>query len=302
MDYTKSKLYKLTSIEELQNLLECNLNNYRYPNYIFKNYYRSIIINDGKRLLETPKEKLKEIQRKINKLLIPIQIPNYIHNTKGKSNITNALVHKDTLSIIAKLDIIKFFPSTSRDKVYKFWKNKMKMSGCVANIMTNLTTITIPPNYSSIIDFLTKHGVNTYSHLPTGSPTSPLLSFLVNSDMFEEIYEVVKKHDGKISIFADDITVSGATKINQVYSKIRSILFSNGYRVSNIKSHIYIYNNNINITGIQLCNRGDIRVPNYINKKLKDLKKTKLTTKQRDMKINGIKNYQKQVNKYIKEK
>lgn len=300
MDYTKSKLYNLICIEALQDLLECNLDNYRHPNTIFRNNYRCFI-NERKRLLEIPNGQLKEIQRKINKLLSTIQIPNYIHNSKGKSNITNALVHKDTLSKIAKLDIIKFFPSTSRDKVYKFWKNKMNMSGCVANIITNLTTITIP-NESSIINFLTKNEINTYSHLPTGSPTSPLLSFLVNSDMFEEIYEVVKKYDGKISIFADDITVSGATKIHNVYYKIRSILFSNGYRVSNIKSHIHIYNKKIIITGVQICNNNDIRVPNYINKKLKDLKKTKIATKQNDMIIKGIKNYQKQVNKYTKEK
>ena len=294
MDYRASELFGISSIEELQILLDANLNEYKSEKNIFWNHYFCKVIK-GKRLIEAPGDNLKKLQRRIHCYLKVIDTPSYIHSCKGKSSITNASTHRNNITKIIKLDISKFFPSTSRDKVYKFWKNDMKMSGEVANIMTNITTISIPPR-SKICNFLSEHGIETLNHLPTGCPTSSLLSFLVNAKMYEEIYQVVKDHDGIISIYADDITISGINMASEVYYKIRFILFSYGYRASNSKSHIETNKEKTNITGVIIRDGGKLLVPNKTNKKIKDVKTSTEGKEKQSSIIKGVKQYQKQIN------
>ena len=247
-------------------------------------------------LVEEPDKELKKIQRRIIYLLKEITIPHYLHSCKGRSCITNAEAHKDTPHKIIKLDISKFYPSTSRDKVYKFWKNDMKMSGEVANLMTNITTITIFKN-NKISKFLSDNKIETFSHLPTGSPTSPLLSFLANRIMFDDIFHEVAKYGGTLSIYADDITVSGVVDTKTLYFTIRNILFSNGYRASNKKSCIKTNNNVVEITGIVLGREGNLMAPNRINKKIKDIQLSSDNKDKKESVIKGIKQFQRQINR-----
>lgn len=295
MDFKTSSLYGISSLEELQIILDSNLDEYKSVNEIFWNRYRCRIINNGKRLIETPDDNLKKLQKRIYNLLNTLDIPQYIHSCKGRSNISNASVHRTHISTIIKLDIFKFFPSTSRDKVYKFWKNDMNMPGDVANIMTNITTITVSQK-SKAYKFLTEHDIRTCSHLPTGSPTSSILSFLVNEKMYREIYEVVEQYGGNLSIYADDITISGIKEASIVNNQIRSILFSYGYRASNSKSHIETNKDKTNITGVIIRKDGKLLVPNKTNKKIKDVKTSEESIERKESIIKGIKLYQKQVN------
>ena len=237
MDFKVSKLFGISDLNKLKDLLKCDLEEYKSTKHIYWNHYQCRIINNGKRLVEEPDEELKKIQKRINSLLKEIIIPPYMHSCKGKSCITNAEAHKANHHKITKLDFYKYYPSTSRDKIYRFWKYDMKMSGEVANLMTNITTITIFPN-SNVFNYLSDKGIKTYSHLPTGSPSSPLLSYLANRIMFDNIFHEVAKCGGTLSIYADDITISGVKETKTVYLNIRTILFSNGYRVSNTKSGI----------------------------------------------------------------
>ena len=296
MDFKESKLFGISDLNKLKNLLESDLVEYKSTKNIHWNHYHFRIINKGKRLVEEPDKELKKIQRRIIYLLKEITIPHYLHSCKGRSCITNVEAHKDTPHKIIKLDISKFYPSTSRDKVYKFWKNDMNMSGEVANLVTNITTITIFKN-NKISKFLSDNKIETYSHLPTGSPSSPLLSFLANKNMFLSIFHEVTKYGGTLSIYADDITVSGVNNTKIVYSSIRNILFSNGYLASNKKSCIKTNNKGIEITGIILREDGNLLAPNRINKKIKDIQQSSDNNDKKQSTIKGIKQFQRQINR-----
>ena len=296
MDFKESKLFGISDLNKLKNLLESDLADYKCTKRIYWNHYHCWIQNNGKRLVEAPDEELMKIQKRIFHLLKVITFPHYLHSCKGRSCITNAEAHKAIPNKIAKLDISKFYPSTSRDKVYKFWKNDMKMSGEVANLMTNITTITIFKN-SKISKFLSDNKTETFSHLPTGSPTSPLLSFLANRIMFDDIFHEVAKYGGTLSIYADDITVSGVVDTKTLYFTIRNILFSNGYRASNKKSCIKTNNNGVEITGIVLGKEGNLMAPNRINKKIKDIQLSSDNKDKKESAIKGIKQFQRQINR-----
>ena len=296
MDFKVSKLFGISDLNKLKDLLKCDLEEYKSTKHIYWNHYQCRIINNGKRLVEEPDEELKKIQKRINSLLKEIIIPPYMHSCKGKSCITNAEAHKANPHKITKLDIYKYYPSTSRDKIYRFWKYDMKMSGEVANLMTNITTITIFPN-SNVFNYLSDKGIKTYSHLPTGSPSSPLLSYLANRIMFDNIFHEVAKCGGTLSIYADDITISGVKDTKTVYLNIRTILFSNGYRVSNTKSGIKKNNKGIEITGIILGEDGNLMVPNRINKKIKDIQQSSDCKDKKEFAVKGIKQFQRQINR-----
>ena len=52
------------------------------------------------------------------------------------------------------------------------------------------------------------------NYLPSGTPTSQILSYLANLDMFDEIINYYKEHNLLCSIYVDDITLSTNRKIS----------------------------------------------------------------------------------------
>ena len=58
-----------------------------------------------------------------------------------------------------------------------------------------------------------KH-IKIKNHLPSGTPTSQILSYLANLDMFDEIMNYCKEHNLLCSIYVDDITLSTNRKIS----------------------------------------------------------------------------------------
>lgn len=91
--------------------------------------------NGEMRLIEAPVGHLKRLQQRIHGLLIRIQPPVYLHSpAKGRSGITNALVHRNNPEL-RKLDIRKFFPSTHKDMVYRFFDRIYNVQKGLANCL-----------------------------------------------------------------------------------------------------------------------------------------------------------------------
>ena len=298
MDFSSCKLYGVKTVKELQNLLGFKLYEYHDNSKIYNNFYSIKILNNT-RLIEEPSYKLKRLQKRIYALLSCIEFPEYLFSCKKRSFIAGAALHANQPSVIIKVDIKKFYPSTHRDKIYKFWKNDMLMSSSVAEIMTNITTISLPEQ-NTISSFFVDNNITSLNHIPTGAPTSPILAFLCNWKMYDKINKIVTNHNGTLSIYVDDITVSGVNNPKEVLFLIRDEIFHNGYRISARKSGIKHNLRAIEINGVIITKDGELRVPNRINKKLMIKKASVDYDSSAKASIDGLSNYRKMIKKVSK--
>lgn len=157
--------------------------------------------NGGERLIEDPCHPLKILQRRIAKLLSRIDLGKELHcPVKGRSYVTNANAHQGAAHI-RTLDIKRYFPSTSSRRVFWFWRTVMRCSPDVAGILTRLST----------------HN----EHLPTGSPLSPVLSFLANIDAWRRITALSSDAGCTLTIYMDDVTISGQNVPSRLLFAIR---------------------------------------------------------------------------------
>jgi len=206
------------------------------------------------RLVEKPKYELKLIQKRIEGLLKRIEIPKYIHApTKGRSYVSNAKAHLNSY-VISSLDIVKYFPSTKSKRVYWFFHTRMKCSPDVAAILTKLSTYK--------------------EHLPTGSPMSPILSYFAHIDMWEEINNIVEDAGCILTVYMDDVTISGDYVSRNLIWQIKKKFHRYGLSSNTKKEKYYIGKNSRKITGVILdFEKGVLKIPNRQHKKMYSIRK-----------------------------
>ncbi len=164
----------------------------------------------GDRWIETPKTLLKRRQRRIHDLLSRIPAPEYLHSAyKGESAILNAASHRPGVPMI-KLDIRRFFPSSDGRRVFDLFAGKFETSPDVASRIWRLCTIKG-----------TRNAIR--SHLPTGAPTSPILAFFIYEEMFASIEAIAREFGLTLSVFADDIALSGA-QADRARKRVRAVI------------------------------------------------------------------------------
>lgn len=243
-----------------------------------------VYINDKNRLLENPNYELKQLQRKLLRKLYAIEFPTYVFSgVKGKSAYDNAIQHLNS-EYMLKLDMSKFFPNTHRNKIYNFFLKKLKMAPDVAKICTDITTI----NYKDknvyiedgVYDYMKAKHIKIKNHLPSGTPTSQILSYLANLDMFDEIINYCKEHNLLCSIYVDDITLSTNRKISfEEEKQLKAIIKKHGQKISKGKTVRYDNNEYKKITGFVISPQHQLVVPN----------KTRLKIKKKILQIEDIK-------------
>jgi retron-type reverse transcriptase len=162
------------------------------------------------RQISNPEGRLKKIQSRIANHLSRIQPEAYLFcPAKGRNYIANARYHSRS-RMIRSLDIRKYFASTSEEDVYYFFRNVMLCSKCVAHALARITTYN--------------------GRLPLGSPLSPILAHYAHYDVWESVNAVCMANGVKLSIYADDVTVSGHYVPEKLFWEIKKLIFSSGLR------------------------------------------------------------------------
>jgi RNA-directed DNA polymerase len=143
-------------------------------------HYRSARLDkrQGIRLLEVPKPRLREIQRKIlHRILDRIPPHPAAHGfRKGRSPRTFATPHAER-EVVVSVDLRRFFPSIGFDRVVAIFEAVGYRRKVAANLAALCTTVT-PAGELTGMDRATAARLRT-THLPQGAPTSPALANLV---------------------------------------------------------------------------------------------------------------------------
>jgi len=214
------------SLSYLEHLLQIKRDDLRMLARTSGRYYRPYDLHkkgtNKWRHIDSPQEPLKALQKRINKKILNQRLDllpdGMTGGISGKSIIENAKVHigKEAIGVI---DIKDCFPSTSNILIHEVWRSNFGCGREIAQILTKLTT---------------------FQHrLPQGAPTSSLLCNFALLPVFEEITNYANSNSLNVTIFVDDITISG-NKINVVNAiqPIIAVLRKHEYSVRKKKVRI----------------------------------------------------------------
>ncbi|WP_437502321.1 reverse transcriptase family protein [Sorangium sp. So ce1099] len=222
VDGIASGVPELYSINVLESLLEIDKDDLRAMAEKAHKYYKQV---DFRRLgtkkwrhLDRPREELKNIQAKIQRLLLArVQYPNMMFGSiRGRSIRDNAEVHVGQKHVLT-VDLKNCFPNTTDRQVFNAWMRAFKCSSEVAAILTSLTTFRY--------------------RLPQGSPTSPLLANLALIPMYTAVAALAERLGLRFSFFVDDIAISGV-RAPEALASLIDIIHKHGHAVSRRKVNL----------------------------------------------------------------
>lgn len=204
----------------------------------------------GLREIEAPHAPLKRVQARIANLLSRIQPPDFLTNpVKKRSYVDNAAKHVNG-SEFASFDIADYFPSCTSKRVAWLFGNLLECSPDVTAILVKLVT---------------RNG-----RLPQGSPASPILAYLAHSDMWALLDKLASDHNCQITVYADDITISGPRVPGELMWQVRRAVELHGFNLKEEKER-RARGGVADITGV-ICKDGKLTVPNRQRRKAVKLK------------------------------
>jgi hypothetical protein len=202
------------------------------------------------RPIDIPDPTLKAVQSRIADLLGRITSPEWLFSpVKGRSYVDNAARHKDA-NAFWLLDIADYFPSCSANNVAHFFRTTLECSPDVTAILVHLTTLN--------------------QCLPQGSPSSPILAFFSNLEMWTAIENRVAEEKLTHSVYADDITFSGNMISGQFIWEIKKIVHGHGLRLKS-KKEVSLIDRPADITGV-IVHQGSTKLPNRQLRRLFELR------------------------------
>lgn len=245
----QSPLYKLKSRRKLACQFDLTLGELERLAKRTDNY-RVFTIGKGtpkSRQVEVPKPHLERVHRRLFSLLSRITPPPYLHSgVRGRSYITNANAHLTSTRLVT-LDIRKFFPSTLGWHVFEFFHEVMHCSRDVSGLLAALVTID--------------------DHVPTGSCISQAMAFYAHYEMFEEIWSLSKSLALVMTVYVDDVAISGDKANRSTLYKVRGILKKRGLQSPARKEFVYDIGYPKRVTGSIIAN-GALRLPNRKHKQI----------------------------------
>lgn len=243
----KSPLYGIQYLKRLLSLL--NTNEETLISLIenkHKNYH-CFLQGKRKREIQTPRNEMYLIHNRIASLMARIATSDYVYSgKKNRSYIDNARIHLNSKEIFTT-DVSTFFPSTTRKMIFWFFRDTLKCTHKISNILADLCSLD--------------------DHLPTGSQISMPLAYWVNFSMFEELNILAHNHNLKMTVYVDDLTFSGDKIPKGFQYQVTQIIRKHKHQINANKTTLYNGQSSKEVTGL-ILNKNKLLPPNRQFKKL----------------------------------
>jgi hypothetical protein len=234
----RSPLYRLKGKRKFESVLGVQWD--AVPRLLDAQYYR-VWINEMGREIQAPHGWLSHIHKRIALLFSHIDLPEYVYSQKSRSYADNARAHRGGTPLI-KTDISRFYPSVTRQAVFRMFLDDFECAVDVAHRLADICCY-------------------RQEHLPTGSALSGRIAFFAKRRMFDEIAQAAQHCGCTMTLYVDDITISGDTATKRLLATIRQIIRCHGLRTKGKKSKTYPGNAAKIVTGAVVV--GDkVRLPN----------------------------------------
>ncbi len=243
----------LLSIEEPKELCDfLKMHIYKLEHFINNPQYKQYIIpkkKGGIRKISEPEYFLKRIQKRLNYyfqayylIVKPREVHGFVvnpHYLGTYCNIAeNAKMHVKKKCVL-NIDIADFFPSITAKQVKNVFEQYFLYNQQVATALTLLTTYK--------------------GKLPTGAPTSPVLSNFVCMELDKNLNDFCKMHDITYSRYADDLTFSANYEIStDNILDIINLIMKRGFRINEKKLRMKKSNRRQIVTGLTVNEKVNI--------------------------------------------
>jgi len=206
------------------------------------------------RLIESPKQRLKQMQREIlTGILEHIPAHDAAHGfVKGRSIKSFAAAHRRK-QVVLRMDLREFFPSIRSARVQAFFRTAGYPER-VADLLGGLCTTATPrhvfsQNRISTPEFTIDptalfHIWQTYAipHLPQGAPTSPALANLCAYRADCRLNGLAHAARSTYTRYADDLAFSGGADFDRCVERFAihaaAILLEEGFEVNHRKTRV----------------------------------------------------------------
>ncbi|HWF09059.1 MAG TPA: reverse transcriptase family protein [Bryobacteraceae bacterium] len=204
--------------------------------------YRALQKSDGSiRLIESPKRRLKSLQRQIlNEILDRIPAHPAVHGfVRNRSIKTFAAPHTGK-RVVLRMDLSNFFPSFAAARIQAFFRT-IGYPKAVADRLGGLCTNAAPRALFAALDHQAR-SLYCRPHLPQGAPTSPALANLCTYRLDRRLAGLAKSATAAYTRYADDIAFSGdeefEARASRFASHVGAILLEEGFTVNHRKTRI----------------------------------------------------------------
>jgi hypothetical protein len=204
----------------------------------------------GLRLIESPKQRLREIQRHLLATILNRVPPHSAAHgfVRGRSAITFARDHSGS-DIVIRLDLHDFFGSITAGRVYGVFRTAgypESVAHTLTGLVTNVVPLAVwrdvpaPPQTSGSLNEHFMFGKRLATpHLPQGAPTSPALANLCAHGLDRRLAGLAESAGLRYSRYADDLAFSGSPNraaAPRLIELIRSIAREDGFRINESKT------------------------------------------------------------------
>lgn len=203
---------------------------------LLDHYYYSFKVmkkRGGLREIFAPTFELKEVQRKIADYLIfnKKQNLNVSFGFELNTNMVAGAMQHTNKEIVLNLDIKDFFKSINKKMIGESLKRTFNIDA-------------VPWKFLEIV---TLHG-----YLPTGAPSSPVLSNIYCFDMDLDLLKFSKEYKLTYTRYADDLTFSTNEKINKkrTVKQITDIVKKYYFEINTEKTKVYNKSYRQEVTGL----------------------------------------------------
>lgn len=246
-----SPLYRMRNRRKLAQLLGLSTDYFKKQHDYQYRTFPMTKKSGGERYVSDPEPSLKRMQKRLCNLLSRISTPDWVKSGKKHSSyINNADFHRNS-HYVRTMDIASFYDSVQRKYVYDLFRNRFKMEGDIAAIITHMV-------------------LDSDGKLPTGSPTSQAVAYWSYKAMFDEIHDIAERYGCEFTLYVDDMTFSAQHPISdKMRYEVACLLKAWGLKAKARKDHYYRNGDVKYITGICIKD-GKMLVPNRNRKRILD--------------------------------
>ncbi|MGE0045876.1 MAG: reverse transcriptase family protein [Hyphomonadaceae bacterium] len=206
------------------------------------------------RLIESPKPRLKSVQRRILHEILDCVPPHLrAHGfVRGRSCISGAQLHAGEY-VVVRLDLRRFFPSIQSARVHGLFR-AIGYPWATARLLTGLCTTCTPAMTLAAIPDWRARREYAAPHLPQGAPTSPALANLCAWRLDQRLSGAARRLGINYSRYADDLCFSGdrqfARGISGFLSLVETIVAGEGFALNTNKTRIMRASSTQRVTGV----------------------------------------------------
>jgi hypothetical protein len=259
---------------ELRWMADLKALGYKHPQTRLEHYhYRMLAKATGSiRLIETPKPRLKDLQRRILTAILD-HVPSHpaAHGfVKGRSIQTFAAPHVGR-RLALRMDLENFFPTFPGARVQSFFRT-LGYPEPVADLLGGIATNCVPRTvWSEMIKQagfaldpqLLWHIRTMYARLPQGAPTSPSLANLCSYRLDCRLSGLAQSAGAAYTRYADDLAFSGGEKFERCAERFATqvavILMEEGFTVHHRKTRIMRQSVRQHLAGLVTNQRLNVR-------------------------------------------